>query len=97
MCTHTDTNTTTTRMFCKFANLVHTVYKMTNTVVRNNGSQGIQTHWSADTQAFVVSGWEKKKKKKHPGVQAASISFSVHTNTHPASAIIDLSKSSSAD
>lgn len=43
---------------------------MSETVVRSNGSRGIQTHWSADIQAFVVSWWEKEK---HYGVQAASI------------------------
>lgn len=38
-------------------------------------SRGMQAQWSADSQAFVVSGWEQEK---HPRAQAASIS-PIHT------------------
>lgn len=73
-CAHTNTrryqSCGITRMFCKFANSVQAVYKWLRQRFRGNRSRGIQTHWSADTQAFVVSGWEKEK---HPPAQAAFI------------------------
>lgn len=83
VCTHTNTrryqNCGIIRMFCKFANSDQAVYKWLRQRFRGNRSRGIQTHWSADTQAFVVSGLEKEK---HPGAQAAFISA---TNTHECS------------